>query len=119
MHAHIPTFTCTGLVQNMDSRLQRLTVCNVLAVSADRAPRPCATMAVNFCPLDLSSGSLLVLNSPNFDISSGQWQVKFDDDDEETLVRPGKLNSQFIVTIFSVLHAGGRSLFRFHISYSM
>ena len=23
----------------------------------------------------------------NFDISSGQWQVKFDDDDEETLVK--------------------------------
>ena len=34
-----------------------------------------------------------------------------------TLIRPGKLNSQFIVTNFSVLHAGGRSLFRFHISY--
>ena len=32
------------------------------------------------------------------------------------LLRRGKLNSQFIVTRFSVLHAGGRSLFRFHIS---
>ena len=32
------------------------------------------------------------------------------------LVRRGKLNSQFIVTRFSILHAGGRSLFRFHIS---
>ena len=30
--------------------------------------------------------------------------------------RRGKLNSQFIVTRFSILHAGGRSLFRFHIS---
>ena len=37
----------------------------------------------------------------------------------ETIIRPGKLNSQFIVTNFSVLHAGGRSLFRFHISYSV
>ena len=35
------------------------------------------------------------------------------------IIRPGKLNSQFIVTNFSVLHAGGRSLFRFHISYSV
>ena len=34
-------------------------------------------------------------------------------------VRLGKLNSQFIVTTFSVLHAGGRSLFRFHIRYSV
>ena len=34
-------------------------------------------------------------------------------------IRPGKPNSQFIVTTFSVLHAGGRSLFRFHISYSV
>ena len=33
-----------------------------------------------------------------------------------TGVRRGKLNSQFIVTRFSILHAGGRSLFRFHIS---
>ena len=32
-------------------------------------------------------------------------------------IRPGKLNSQFIFTTFSVLHAGGRSLFRFHIRY--
>ena len=31
-------------------------------------------------------------------------------------VRRCKLNSQFIVTRFSILHAGGRSLFRFHIS---
>ena len=31
-------------------------------------------------------------------------------------LRRGKLNSQFIVTRFSILHAGGRSLFRFHIS---
>jgi len=31
-------------------------------------------------------------------------------------LRRGKLNSQFIVTRFSVVHAGGRSLFRFHIS---
>ena len=31
-------------------------------------------------------------------------------------IRRGKLNSQFIVTRFSILHAGGRSLFRFHIS---
>ena len=30
--------------------------------------------------------------------------------------RRDKLNSQFIVTKFSILHAGGRSLFRFHIS---
>ena len=29
------------------------------------------------------------------------------------LVRRGKLNLQFIVTDFSILHAGGRSLFRF------
>ena len=35
------------------------------------------------------------------------------------MIRPGKLNSQFIVTKFSVLHAGGQSLFRFHISYSV
>ena len=35
------------------------------------------------------------------------------------IIRPGKLKSQFIVTNFSVLHAGGRSLFRFHISYSV
>ena len=34
-------------------------------------------------------------------------------------IRLGKLNSQFIVTTFSVLHAGGRSLFRFHIRYSV
>ena len=34
-------------------------------------------------------------------------------------LRPGKLNSQFIVTTFSVLHAGVRSLFRFHIRYSV
>ena len=33
-----------------------------------------------------------------------------------TIVRRGKLNSQFIVTRFSILHAGGRSLVRFHIS---
>ena len=32
------------------------------------------------------------------------------------LLRRGKLNSQFIVTRFSILHAGGRSLLRFHIS---
>jgi len=32
------------------------------------------------------------------------------------LIRRDKLNSQFIVTRFSILHAGGRSLFRFHIS---
>ena len=31
-------------------------------------------------------------------------------------IRRGKLNSQFIVTRFSILHAGGWSLFRFHIS---
>ena len=31
-------------------------------------------------------------------------------------LRRGKLNLQFIVTRFSILHAGGRSLFRFHIS---
>ena len=31
-------------------------------------------------------------------------------------IRRAKLNSQFIVTRFSVLHAGGRSLFRLHIS---
>ena len=37
----------------------------------------------------------------------------------EQILRPGKLNSQFIVTNFSVLYAGGRSLFRFHISYSV
>ena len=35
---------------------------------------------------------------------------------EQFALRRGKLNSQFIVTRFSVLHAGGRSLFRFHIS---
>ena len=28
-------------------------------------------------------------------------------------IRRDKLNSQFIVTKFSILHAGGRSLFRF------
>ena len=28
-------------------------------------------------------------------------------------IRQDKLNSQFIVTKFSILHAGGRSLFRF------
>ena len=32
------------------------------------------------------------------------------------LFRRGKLNSQFIVTDFSILHAGGRSLFRFQTS---
>ena len=31
-------------------------------------------------------------------------------------VRRDKLNSQFIVTKFSILHAGGRSLFRFQTS---
>jgi hypothetical protein len=31
-------------------------------------------------------------------------------------IRRGKLNSQFIVTDFSILHAGGRSLFRFQTS---
>ena len=30
-------------------------------------------------------------------------------------LRRDKLNSQFIVTKFSILHAGGRSLFRFQI----
>ena len=32
------------------------------------------------------------------------------------LLRRGKLNSQFTVTDFSILHAGGRSLFRFQTS---
>ena len=32
------------------------------------------------------------------------------------IIRWGKLNSQFIITRFSILHAGGRSLFRFPIS---
>jgi hypothetical protein len=32
------------------------------------------------------------------------------------IIRQGKLNSQFIVTDFSVLHAGGRSLLRFQTS---
>ena len=32
------------------------------------------------------------------------------------IIRRGKLNSQFIVTRFSILHAGGRSLLRFPIS---
>ena len=31
-------------------------------------------------------------------------------------IRRDKLNSQFIVTKFSILHAGGRSLFRFQTS---
>ena len=31
-------------------------------------------------------------------------------------IRGGKLNSQFIVTTFSILHVGGRSLFRFQMS---
>ena len=31
-------------------------------------------------------------------------------------IRRSRLNSQFIVTDFSILHAGGRSLFRFQIS---
>ena len=31
-------------------------------------------------------------------------------------IRRDKLNSQFIVTKFSILHAGGRSLFRFRTS---
>ena len=31
-------------------------------------------------------------------------------------IRRGKLNSQFIVADFSILHAGGRSLFRFQTS---
>ena len=34
---------------------------------------------------------------------------------ESDLIRPGKLKSQFIVTTFPVLHAGGRLLFRFQI----
>ena len=33
-------------------------------------------------------------------------------------LRPGKLNSQFIVTTFPVLHVGGWSLFRFQIQLS-
>ena len=37
-------------------------------------------------------------------------------DEEFTAFRRDKLNSQFIVTKFSILHAGGRSLFRFQTS---
>ena len=33
-----------------------------------------------------------------------------------TTIRRDKLNSQFIITKFSILHAGGRSLFRFQTS---
>jgi len=48
-----------------------------------------------------------------------QWQMGVCDcpiNEEVTWpVRRGKLNSQFIVTRFSILHAGGHSLFRFHI----
>ena len=33
-----------------------------------------------------------------------------------SMFRRDKLNSQFIVTKFSILHAGGRSLFRFQTS---
>ena len=36
--------------------------------------------------------------------------------DNIVMYRRGKLNSQFIVTRVSILHAGGQSLFRFHIS---
>ena len=36
----------------------------------------------------------------------------------QCLFRPGKLNSQFIVTTFPVLHAGRQSLFRFQIQLS-
>ena len=36
----------------------------------------------------------------------------------QCLFRPGKLNSQFIVTTFPVLHTGGRSVFRFQTQLS-
>ena len=74
----------------------------------DRLSHMTFLMPNNFRGLEITVAKFCMLE--RFIDFDGNW---------ENLIRPGKLNSQFIVTTFSVLHAGGRSLFRFHIRYSV
>ena len=69
-------------------------------------PRYC--IGIEYCYLAIKMAVISLLRKYTF-VQAPDTEV----------IRPGKLNSQFIVTNFSVLHAGGRSLFRFHISYSV